>query len=507
MPPEREKDVESRFAYLLQPIRDLAKNWDVNVASQLEDYISEIEHITISFDSGQSKMNFAEAALLIQGSTCVYSKKVEYLYALVCQTLDLIASNRKLAQASSVDDQGRDTDASFAQGKDHTNEFLGLDDIKVGTNIDLVETCRKGDTKTVSNIPRTPMSLVPLQESERMFNTPLISRTGELLGNKGDFKMNTGYINAKGALLLEPIKEHFVEAVLPQCAGPVDHFVQEGEPTCWMEEGAPVVDCQGDESEGGPPPDFEDGGHSPVGLGTQQDNSREASPPVLRSKQTRVRIEQNERPKDPWQEGAHDPHEPIASEDKSLKKGKCCRVPSSIQHSATRKRKRNVSIMPSQHLTNFLLNSFYSCSSMFPKNPLKAPSSTDFEALYWSEQKARLVHKQKDNTTLHRLNKDSTLKLEQNAMEEERDEEDDIETYQPLGPSDDCDEGMMGGVTDALEGAFDAFPQPESVEPFSEQVAGVEPIALEEPRSTLDPVPSNYEDLVRNYVVSEMCGG
>ena len=42
MPPEKEKDVESRFAYLLQPIRDLAKNWDVDVASQLEDYISEV---------------------------------------------------------------------------------------------------------------------------------------------------------------------------------------------------------------------------------------------------------------------------------------------------------------------------------------------------------------------------------------------------------------------------------------------------------------------------------
>lgn len=57
-------------------------------------------------------MNFAEAALLIQGSTCVYSKKVgmphtrlfimlltycvkvEYLYGLVYQTLDLIASKR-----------------------------------------------------------------------------------------------------------------------------------------------------------------------------------------------------------------------------------------------------------------------------------------------------------------------------------------------------------------------------------------------------------------------------
>ena len=44
--------------------------------------------------------------------------------------------------------------------------------------------------------------------------------------------MNTGYINAKGALLLEPIKEHFVEAVLPQCAGPGDHFVQEGTANC-----------------------------------------------------------------------------------------------------------------------------------------------------------------------------------------------------------------------------------------------------------------------------------
>ena len=48
MPPERERDVESRFAYLLQPIRDLAKNWDVDVASQLEDYISEVSYARAS---------------------------------------------------------------------------------------------------------------------------------------------------------------------------------------------------------------------------------------------------------------------------------------------------------------------------------------------------------------------------------------------------------------------------------------------------------------------------
>ncbi|MGH0160342.1 UNVERIFIED_CONTAM: hypothetical protein FKN15_052765 [Acipenser sinensis] len=41
-------------------------------------------------------MNFAEAALLIQGSACIYSKKVEYLYSLVYQALDFISNkNRK----------------------------------------------------------------------------------------------------------------------------------------------------------------------------------------------------------------------------------------------------------------------------------------------------------------------------------------------------------------------------------------------------------------------------
>jgi hypothetical protein len=40
-------------------------------------------------------MNFAEAALLVQGSACIYSRKVEYLYSLVCQVLEVIGSNKK----------------------------------------------------------------------------------------------------------------------------------------------------------------------------------------------------------------------------------------------------------------------------------------------------------------------------------------------------------------------------------------------------------------------------
>ena len=55
----------------------------------------QIEQITISFDGGATTMNFAEAALLIQGSACIYSKKVDYLDSLVFEVLSILGSNKK----------------------------------------------------------------------------------------------------------------------------------------------------------------------------------------------------------------------------------------------------------------------------------------------------------------------------------------------------------------------------------------------------------------------------
>lgn len=58
---------ENRFAYLLQPIRDLAANWDINIAAELEEYLEELEGITFAIEDCGPSLNFAEAALLIQG--------------------------------------------------------------------------------------------------------------------------------------------------------------------------------------------------------------------------------------------------------------------------------------------------------------------------------------------------------------------------------------------------------------------------------------------------------
>ena len=35
-------DLPSKYSHLLQPIRDLTKNWDIDVAAQLEEYLAEV---------------------------------------------------------------------------------------------------------------------------------------------------------------------------------------------------------------------------------------------------------------------------------------------------------------------------------------------------------------------------------------------------------------------------------------------------------------------------------
>ena len=34
--------VAAKYAYLLQPIRDMVKNWDVDIANHLDDFLEEV---------------------------------------------------------------------------------------------------------------------------------------------------------------------------------------------------------------------------------------------------------------------------------------------------------------------------------------------------------------------------------------------------------------------------------------------------------------------------------
>lgn len=84
---------EARYKKFMEPLKDLAQNWGIDVAKDLEEYLHELEGLTVSFGAnGVSNLNFAEAALLIQGSAVVYSRKVEYLYSLIYHALDVLSA-------------------------------------------------------------------------------------------------------------------------------------------------------------------------------------------------------------------------------------------------------------------------------------------------------------------------------------------------------------------------------------------------------------------------------
>lgn len=179
-----------RYAELLRPIRDLAQNWAIDVAAELEDYMEELELIKVSFDEGQTELNFAEAAMLIQGSTCVYSRKVEFLYVLVFQTLDLIADRKRSAMALE-ESFGEEVDP---REEDAEDELLLLDDLPEarGTAINLVEP-HAGAAPTHEETMANLLAETPLALSMKMEQKP----------GEASFKMLSASVNASGALLLD----------------------------------------------------------------------------------------------------------------------------------------------------------------------------------------------------------------------------------------------------------------------------------------------------------------
>lgn len=59
---EDEEEARNRWAHLLNPIRDLAENWKINIASELEDYLGEL--VSIKYKIGTvGGLNFTEGKL------------------------------------------------------------------------------------------------------------------------------------------------------------------------------------------------------------------------------------------------------------------------------------------------------------------------------------------------------------------------------------------------------------------------------------------------------------
>lgn len=173
----------TRFAHLLQPIRDLSKVWKIEIAEELEKYIEEVAELLVTNpEDGVTQLNFAEAALLIQGSTAIYSRKVELLYQLVYQALDLLV----LDKSKDGKHKSKTVQSGLWAPIPETDELLTIDHlIKEGRHIVLDHNAPEQRQATQR---RVPLFLMPRDQEDR---------------RKHEFRISACTVHHSGCYLLQ----------------------------------------------------------------------------------------------------------------------------------------------------------------------------------------------------------------------------------------------------------------------------------------------------------------
>ena len=230
---DEEEDRRNRFGHLLQPIRDLAENFNIDLAHELEDYLDDLEQLTISFSSedGVRKLNFAEAALLIRGSSLIYSKKVDYLYDLVFKVLDSVTAQKdkriRVDLHGEQDDDNTEGKGSrrggmISSNADFVDAFLSLDDIDEANNISLEDEV----VSETAGAYRSEWDVDARRGEALSFAVPLaFLQAANIRGNgqqgSNNFKLSTSHVHPSGALLLNPSSSmqyhHLSDNTTPLC--------------------------------------------------------------------------------------------------------------------------------------------------------------------------------------------------------------------------------------------------------------------------------------------------
>ncbi|XP_057539590.1 condensin-2 complex subunit H2 isoform X1 [Amaranthus tricolor] len=146
--------------HTVQPLRDLESNWGVDLVKSLEDYLLKICSGEISSgDDSHFSVNFAEAALLLQGSVQVYSRKVEYLYNLVLHALEFISESRSQDHVESTSAQPEASSSHAVHDED--DQFWVSDDVPVdGKNC--LDNAASKDT-SFDHVVKAPANLVVIE--------------------------------------------------------------------------------------------------------------------------------------------------------------------------------------------------------------------------------------------------------------------------------------------------------------------------------------------------------
>lgn len=174
---------------LITPIKDLAKNWDIDLNLELEKYMSSFEGDAVQED------NFAEAALVIQGSAGVWGKKVEFLHSLVLNSVNMLEEQEKVMKKKKKGG-GEEEEPEEESGM----MTLGHVNIKQANNIfiDLHTIISRNCFK-----PRLPLYLSAISIKSSKPEHMLYNIKGELLAGRADFAVNNCIIGRSGFASLD----------------------------------------------------------------------------------------------------------------------------------------------------------------------------------------------------------------------------------------------------------------------------------------------------------------
>ncbi|XP_071358745.1 condensin-2 complex subunit H2 [Trachinotus anak] len=469
------ESTESRYAHLLQPIRELTKNWEIDVASELNDYLEELDEMCITFDGGETRLNFAEAALLIQGSACIYSKKVELLHSLVYQTLEYINDRNKKRNKQATEHQEGDADAAAsAHDADDAAVFTPLD-------IDVSENSQRADSNATVNVaPLPPESLIPPETHEK-HKLPLISLRGlEVLCSQKDFRINLFIPGAEDLILLTLGSGS--RFLLDPDQHPADSLQQEGAAAPTTGDAAvgvaDVGDGGGDATENFLPLDDN---NMELDQEPEEHVDRQQAPGEGRMIRERRQVETDKQRRERDAQPAvnvwtfHDPYA-VLGEDKPFKPGKCYKVPDGLDDGGKRKRKRPSSLQD--------FRSWFRGTYDPPEHKLKnGPMFTDLNYIYLSTMKDKLKIRKRINRKAGVVVSDEELRRTFMELEEAGPHEQGEEPVDGFRHPD-----VLGADDDHSDNEHEAFPDDVPAE-FG---GGPDVISPEAQRDEL-----SYEDLVK----------
>ncbi|EYB82083.1 hypothetical protein Y032_0367g35 [Ancylostoma ceylanicum] len=210
------EDAGQRYAFLLRPVKDLGKNFEINIAKELDDYCQQLKSAAENEEydvDNQHRFNFAEAAMLIQGSAFVFGRKVDYVHSQAVHFFEALQPQKSKKKKKAG---GGDDDEGFVDDNGDPLDPCDLLDYS-NTKMCNVNSLYKDYSKSKyrgkpPKITVMPMSLMPLSDDEK--NGVLIYSTGyrkEIVGKMDDFKMNAGFLNSRGVLLLQLVHEKIVD--------------------------------------------------------------------------------------------------------------------------------------------------------------------------------------------------------------------------------------------------------------------------------------------------------